>query len=111
VAKRLWIAVGFAAGYVVGSAAGRAQYERIKSAAQDLWQRPQVQNTVKKVDTFVGEKAPVAHDLGAALVESVNDSSPESTGSESSSDPKPSAPKSKEQPSSGGDTSDSGATS
>jgi hypothetical protein len=70
---KLWIAVGFAAGYVVGAAAGRKQYERIKSTAQDLWERPEVQRTVKKVDEFVGSKAPVAHDLGAALVESVQD--------------------------------------
>jgi hypothetical protein len=73
-AKRLWIAVGFAAGYVLGSAAGRAQYERIRSTAKDLWERPEVQRTVQKVDGFVGDKAPVAHDLGAALVESINDS-------------------------------------
>ena len=68
-----WIVVGFAVGYVVGAAAGRKQYEKIKSTVSDLWERPEVQNTVKKVDDFVGEKAPVAHDLGAAVVDSVGD--------------------------------------
>jgi hypothetical protein len=92
VAKRLWIAVGFAAGYVVGSAAGRKQYERIKATAMDLWERPEVQRTVKKVDTFVGDKAPVAHDLGAALVESVGDNKEQGSDSAPAT-PTPSAPK------------------
>ena len=59
-------------GYLVGSASGRKQFDRIKSAANDLWERPEVQKTVKKVDDFVGEKAPVVHDLGAAAVDSVS---------------------------------------
>ena len=80
-----WILLGFAAGYVVGAAAGRKQYEKIKSTVTDLWERPEVQNTVKKVDDFVGDKAPVAHDLGAAVVDSVNDTSPDTAGSGSSS--------------------------
>ena len=46
-----WIVLGFAAGYVAGSAAGRKQYERIKSAATELWNRPEVQRTVKKADS------------------------------------------------------------
>jgi hypothetical protein len=84
-----WIMLGFAAGYVVGSAAGRNQFERIKSMVNELWERPEVQKTVKKVDDFVGDKAPVAHDLGAAAAESVSATSPktstndESTGSTS----------------------------
>ncbi len=64
--------LGFAAGYVVGSAAGRKQFERIKSMVNDLWERPEVQKTVKKVDEFVEDKAPVAHDLTAAAADSVN---------------------------------------
>ena len=68
-----WIVLGFAAGYVAGSAAGRKQYERIKSAATELWNRPEVQRTVKKADSFVAQKAPAAHDVGAALADSVGD--------------------------------------
>jgi len=78
-----WIVLGFAAGYIVGSAAGRKQYERIKSTVVDLWERPEVQDTVKKVDGFVGDKAPAAHDMGAALVDSVTATAPDS-GSDSS---------------------------
>ena len=69
--SKFWLVVGFAAGYVAGSAAGRKQYERIKGAVQDLWGTPEVQRTVKKVDDFVEEKAPTVHDLGAAAVDSV----------------------------------------
>jgi hypothetical protein len=108
VAKRLWIAVGFAAGYVVGSAAGRKQYERIKATAMDLWERPEVQRTVKKVDTFVGDKAPVAHDLGAALVESVGDKKEQSDDASETSTPTPTPPK---KDATSGTTDTSGATS
>jgi len=74
-----WIVLGFAAGYLVGTAAGRKQFERIKSAAADLWERPEVQNTVKKVDDFVEEKAPAVHDLGVAAADSVKATSPSTT--------------------------------
>ena len=77
-----WIVLGFAAGYLVGTASGRKQFERIKSAATDLWERPEVQDTVKKVDDFVGEKAPAVHDLGAAAVDSVNATAPTSNNNE-----------------------------
>jgi len=94
-----WILLGFAAGYVVGAAAGRKQYEKIKTTVNDLWERPVVQNTVKKVDDFVGDKAPVAHDLGAAVVDSVNDTSPDTSsgatgsGTETASSDKPATTK------------------
>lgn len=79
-----WIVLGFAAGFVVGSAAGRKQYERIKSAATDLWERPEVQKTVRRVDTFVEDKAPAVHDVGAAVAESVG--SPSEASADSSGD-------------------------
>jgi len=85
-----WIVLGFAAGYIVGSAAGRKQYERIKSTVVDLWERPEVQETVKKVDGFVGDKAPVAHDMGAALVDSVTETAPDSGADPTT--PKPNEP-------------------
>lgn len=80
-----WIVLGFAAGYLVGSAAGRKQFERIKSAATDLWERPEVQDTVKKVDDFVAEKAPAVHDLGEAAVDSVTATAPSKSGEASGS--------------------------
>jgi hypothetical protein len=77
-----WIVLGFAAGYLVGTKAGRKQFDKIKAAATDLWERPEVQNTVKKVDDFVADKAPTVHDLGEAAVDSVNSTSPSATSTE-----------------------------
>jgi hypothetical protein len=67
-----WLIIGFAAGFVAGSAAGRKQFEKIKSTASDVWERPEVQRVVKKVDGFVEDKAPAVHDVGAAVAGSVS---------------------------------------
>ena len=40
------LAGGLAAGYVLGTAAGRGRYRQIRSAAQGLWRHPKVQETV-----------------------------------------------------------------
>jgi hypothetical protein len=82
-----WLIIGFAAGFVAGSAAGRKQFEKIKATATDLWERPEVQRTVGRVDAFVEDKAPAVHDVGAAVADSVSDSAsenkPEQTGATS----------------------------
>jgi len=89
-----WLIIGFAAGFVAGSAAGRKQFEKIKSTAADVWERPEVQRVVEKVDGFVADKAPAVHDVGAAVAGSVSntpdasddstpDNKPEATGSNS----------------------------
>ena len=70
--SKVSLLIGFAVGYVVGTAQGRAQFEKIKNAAQDLWERPEVKRTVKKVDDFVADKAPGLHDVAGA----VNDAAP-----------------------------------
>ena len=69
---RGWLIIGFAAGFVAGSAAGRKQFEKIKSTAADVWERPEVQRVVDKVDGFVADKAPAVHDLGGAVAGSVS---------------------------------------
>jgi hypothetical protein len=38
----LWVATGFAAGYVLGSKAGRERYEQIKQVVSDLMHAPAV---------------------------------------------------------------------
>lgn len=43
---KMTIALGLAAGYVLGSRAGRQRYERIKSTAAGVWSNPHVQDTV-----------------------------------------------------------------
>lgn len=75
---KLSLIVGIGIGYVIGTAAGREQYQKIKSAVTDLVNRPQVQKVVRKADDFVAEKAPGLHDVGAAVADAA--------------DPKPDAP-------------------
>ncbi len=43
-------ALGLAAGYVLGSRAGRERYERLKSTATDVWKSPRVQDTVQATE-------------------------------------------------------------
>ena len=40
--------VGFAAGYVLGSKAGRERYDQIMTQAKGLWERPEVQKMAAK---------------------------------------------------------------
>lgn len=42
---KLALAVGFAAGYVLGSKAGRERYEQIVAASRAFWSNPTVQST------------------------------------------------------------------
>ncbi|GHH87071.1 hypothetical protein GCM10018793_61410 [Streptomyces sulfonofaciens] len=44
---RLTFAAGLALGYVLGTRAGREQYEKIKQSVQDLAQNPAVRNTAE----------------------------------------------------------------
>ena len=54
--------VGGAVGYVLGTRAGREQFDKIQSSAKGLWQDPRVQETVSGVTDratgFLDEKAP-----------------------------------------------------
>jgi hypothetical protein len=42
---KLTLALGFAAGYVLGSKAGRERYEQLVAAGRELWSNPTVQST------------------------------------------------------------------
>lgn len=64
--------IGVAIGFVLGSAAGRGRYEKIKAAATDVVNTPQVQNAIKKVDDVVADKAPVLHDVADAAAEATS---------------------------------------
>ena len=54
--------IGGAIGYVLGTRAGREQFEKIRSSALSVWQSPRVQGTVSGVEDrasgFVREHAP-----------------------------------------------------
>jgi hypothetical protein len=55
--KILFVA-GLGIGYVLGTRAGREQYEKLKSQAARLWNDPRVQKQVDAVEEFVKDKAP-----------------------------------------------------
>lgn len=54
--------IGGAIGYVLGTRAGRQQFEKIRDSAQKVWENPKVQETVTDVSNRVGEKAPELKD-------------------------------------------------
>ncbi|KAA9089509.1 hypothetical protein [Microbacterium radiodurans] len=56
---KIGIAVGLAAGYVLGARAGRQRYEQIKQKAQQVWELDPVQKQVDKVAEF-GKSAALA---------------------------------------------------
>ncbi|WP_426625969.1 hypothetical protein ACPPVW_08000 [Leifsonia sp. McL0607] len=53
---KLLFVTGAAAGYVLGTRAGRKRYEQMKSAALKVWESPGVQKQVDAVEDFVAEK-------------------------------------------------------
>ena len=53
---KLIFVVGLAAGYVLGTRAGRARYDQIKSAAESVWNFPPVQGAANAVQDFAGER-------------------------------------------------------
>jgi hypothetical protein len=77
------LGVGLAAGYVLGTKAGRAKYTEIKSRASDVWNDPHVQKAVSDAGDLVREAAPVVQekiaDVAKAAKEKVTGSSSEST--------------------------------
>ena len=63
---------GLAAGYALGTRAGRKRYEQIKAAAQSVWQTTPVQHSVESAKDFakryVGDIGEVALDAVKRLV-------------------------------------------
>lgn len=84
--KKLTLLVAAAAGYVLGSRAGRERYEQIKQQTTKAWNNPKVQDTVEEVQTHakqagadlgskVGSKvAETAHDVKDKVAEKVSSS-------------------------------------
>lgn len=69
---KLGFLAGAAVGYVLGTRAGRNQFDKIKDQAQKVWENPKVQDNVHKAQSqasdFVKEKAPELREkLGSAL--------------------------------------------
>ena len=83
------LGVGLAAGYVLGTKAGRAKYTEIKARASDVWHDPHVQKAVSDAGDLVREAAPVVQeklvDVAKAAKDKVTGSSSTDTSSPSTS--------------------------
>jgi len=55
---KILLVTGLAVGYVLGTRAGREQYEKIKASANNFWNSPRVQRQVNQAEDFVKDKAP-----------------------------------------------------
>jgi len=53
--RKLSMAVGFAAGYVLGARAGRQRYEQITQVAHKVWEHPTVQSAAGVVGAQASE--------------------------------------------------------
>lgn len=60
--NKLVFAAGMAAGYVLGTRAGRESYEQLKTKAQELWENPKVKDTVASTTDTLKSKAPEVQD-------------------------------------------------
>jgi hypothetical protein len=54
--RKLWVGLGFAAGYVLGARAGRERYEQLKRQATQLAEKPQVKEMTQRVTSTTGTK-------------------------------------------------------
>lgn len=54
---KLTFLAGLAAGYVLGTRAGRGNYEKIESSAKELWNKDQVQDAVSTIQESVKDQA------------------------------------------------------
>ncbi|MGN6327046.1 YtxH domain-containing protein [Pseudolysinimonas sp.] len=80
--KLLFIA-GLGVGYVLGTRAGREQYEKLKTQAARLWNDPRVQKQVDAVEDYVKDKAPevaeIVADNAKKVVRQISNRKPAST--------------------------------
>ncbi|WP_049822084.1 hypothetical protein [Arthrobacter sp. H41] len=85
--NKLVFTAGMAAGYVLGSRAGRGSYEKIKTKATELWNDPKVQEKVSSTTESVRTKAPAVQEklTGALKRDKSSDSSGSGSGSGSAS--------------------------
>jgi len=68
--NKLTLLVGIGIGFVIGSAAGRDSFTKLKASVDDVLARPEVKNALGRADRFVADKAPRLHDVGEAVVDS-----------------------------------------
>ncbi|MDP3968743.1 MAG: YtxH domain-containing protein [Nocardioides sp.] len=61
--KKLTLLVGIGAGYVLGTRAGREQYEKIVGTARSLWKDPRVQEKADQAQHLAKQKAGEAQEV------------------------------------------------
>ncbi|MEJ3405265.1 YtxH domain-containing protein [Rathayibacter sp. YIM 133350] len=80
---KLLFVVGLGTGYVLGTRAGRARYEQIRSGAEKVWNTPAVQKGVEQVKGFalarVGDVSETVLDGAKKLISSATKSQKSAT--------------------------------
>jgi hypothetical protein len=68
---RIALLAGVAIGVVAAVVLGKDKLNDIRAKAVDVWEGPQVQQTLSKADRFVKTKAPTLHGVGEAVVDAM----------------------------------------
>jgi hypothetical protein len=71
--RKLSLLIAAAAGYVLGTRAGRERYEQIKKAATRVKEDPRVQEKAHQAADLAKEKAPVVKDKVASAASTATD--------------------------------------
>ena len=71
--RKLSLLIAAAAGYVLGTRAGRERYEQIKKAATRVKEDPRVQEKAQQAADIAKEKAPVVKDKVASAASTAAD--------------------------------------
>lgn len=66
--NKLVLLAGAAAGYVLGTRAGRERYEQIKDSANRMWHSPKVQEKVSGAENVVTDAAKSAVDTAGSKI-------------------------------------------
>jgi hypothetical protein len=66
--SKITMAAAAAAGYVLGTRAGRERFEQISEKATALWNHPKVQEGAEKAQSVAAEKAPGLKDKVASTM-------------------------------------------
>lgn len=64
----LALALGLAVGYVLGTRAGREQYDKMKAKATELWEDPRVAKARRDVEEYARQQAPIIRERAEAAV-------------------------------------------
>ena len=62
----LALALGVAVGYVLGTRAGREQYDKLKAGVTSLWEDPRVAKARKDVEAYARQQAPIIRERAEA---------------------------------------------